>query len=80
MNLDEYIWRSKLSATDIAKKIDCSPNTLGKIKRRESTAGLVIAMKLADISEGQIAMSDLLSEQDAKAYENWISEKRAKQV
>ena len=80
MNLDEYMWRNKLSASRVARDIDCSTNTLGKIRRRESSTGLLLAIKLIKISDGQITIEELLSEKGEKQFKEWIGEKTPKDV
>ena len=73
MELFEYIWKAKTTATEIAKEMDCSPNSLGNIKTRKSSPGLLMALKLQKISEGQITLTDLLSDEDKEKWEKWIA-------
>lgn len=73
MELFEYIWKSKLSANKLARQLDCNANTLGNIKCGRSSAGLLMALKLEKLSEGQITLADLLSPEDKEKYEKWLA-------
>ena len=73
MELFEYIWKSKTSANKLARALDCNANTLGNIKTKKSSPGLLMALKLQKISEGQITLTDLLSDEDKEKWEKWIA-------
>lgn len=75
MNLDEYLWRNKITNISFAYNLECSPNTLCKIKSHECSAGLLKALKIRDQSEGNIDIETLLSKKDRERYENWKSQK-----
>ena len=76
MELAEFLWKRKKTAKELASAADCSPNSIGKIKRRTSTPGLLMALKLLEISSWAIELEDLLSERDKKDYENWYCTKK----
>lgn len=75
MDLDEYIWRKKITSKDIAKKIDTTPMSIKNIKYREHSPGLFTALKLFYESNGEIPLEKILSKKHEEQYKLW-KEKR----
>ena len=72
MDLDEYLWRTKTTAVDLAKKIDCCPNTICKIKSKECSAGVLIATKIISVSKEKINLEELMSNRDKDKFKKWM--------
>lgn len=71
MDLDEYIWRSKRKQYEIAKKVGIDKATLTFYKHRKTTPNLLTALKIWMECEKKIELKTLLSESDAKKFEEW---------
>lgn len=72
MDLDEYLWRNRITVRDFSIKVGCTENTLLKIKHRRGSPGLLIALKIVKCSDGQIALEELLSKADVEKYQKWL--------
>lgn len=75
MDLDEYLWRSKRTATELAKKVNLSFPTMLLIKHKKKAPKLITALKIMVETNGEVGLEDLLSKQDVKDLKKWLEGK-----
>lgn len=75
MNLDEYLWRSKITATELAKTVGVSLPTMLLIKHQKHAPKLITALKIMAKTNGKVGLEDLLSKQDVKDLKKWLEGK-----
>ena len=71
MDVDEFIWKTRVSQTELTRILGGKHNSLYKIKLREQSASMLTACKLIDVSDGNIKPEDLLSVSDQKRLAEW---------
>lgn len=62
MDIDEFLWKERMTLRQLAKHVGTSEVTLGSLKRKERAPSLPIAYKLHMFSKGKIGYNDLLTE------------------
>jgi len=73
MELYQFIWKRKITSKTLADELECSPNAIGNLKNRKSSPSLLTALKMEKYSEGQLVLTDLLSNDDAEKYKKWLA-------
>ena len=71
MNLDEYLWRNKITVREMAKKINVSEQTLSLIKREKVSASLDFALKIHEITDGKVTLFETLTPDKQKKLSEW---------
>ena len=74
MDLDEYIWRYKTTGVEIARKAGCSTNTIVAMKGRKHSPGLLLALKIDEITDGKVSLDSLLSKGDYEKLNKWLGD------
>lgn len=77
MELREYLFRTEQTVKDFAKKCGVSQPTINKIKKRDKTPTLEIALRVSMETESIVTPIDMLGKDDEKRLEEW-KEKRFK--
>ena len=54
MDLDEYLFRKRITQTDFAKNLEISRNHLGEILRGRRTPSVKLAKKMEKLSQGEV--------------------------
>lgn len=54
MDLDEYLFRKRISQTDFAKDLVISRNHLGEILRGRRTPSVKLAKKIEELTQGEV--------------------------
>jgi DNA-binding XRE family transcriptional regulator len=54
MDLDEYLFRKRISQTDFAKDLGISRNHLGEILRGRRTPSVKLAKKIEELTQGEV--------------------------
>lgn len=71
MDLDEYLWRNKIKQKDFACKVGIQSHSLSNIVKKKVNPSLYVAMKIVQLTEGQVDYIDLLKEESLKRYKEW---------
>lgn len=64
MELDEYLWRNKISKKYFAEKVRLAPHTLSNIVFKKVTPNLISALNIVKASEGQVTFEELVKDSD----------------
>lgn len=64
MDLDEYLWRNKITRKDFAKKIGMTPHSLSSIVAGKVSAKLYTAINIVEATKGEVSYKDLLRKED----------------
>ena len=64
MDLNEYLWRNRITQKDFSKRIKIANHTLSLIVNKKVTPHLSTAIKIVEASEGQIEFRELLKDSD----------------
>lgn len=70
MDLDEYLWRNKISRTDFAAKIGISRSHLQQILSKKRNPSVKLAKKIEEITEEKVTKEEVLFPEDFKKEEN----------
>ena len=76
MNLEEYLWKSKRTIREFSNNIDCTTNTIIRIKQQAGSPNLLLALKIVEESDHKVDLESLLSKDDAKKIKE-IREKKS---
>lgn len=60
MDLDEYLFRKKISQTDFALKLGVSRNHLGEIIRGRRTPSVKLAKKIEELTKGEVTREEAM--------------------
>jgi len=60
MDLDEWLWRKRLTIKQVAKETEICPATLSHIKNKKISPNLQTALTLREYSNGEIELLELL--------------------
>lgn len=60
MNLDEYLWRNKISRVDFAKELEISRSHLQQILAGSRNASIKLARKIEEITGGKVTKEEVL--------------------
>lgn len=71
MDLDEYLWRNKITLDKCKKEVGLSQAALCSLKRRKTSPSLLSALKLVEFSKGKIKLEELLTDKHLEEYKNW---------
>lgn len=71
MDLDEYMWRNKITNRKFGLRIGTHAQHVSTIKRKVITPSLMLAAKIIEASDGKVEMFDLMSDRDRKKYNDW---------
>lgn len=74
MDLDEYCWKKKKRLVDLAKKIGTTPATLSNIKTKKTMPSLLVAIKLNEITHGEVDFHSLLTIKGKEELNKWRSQ------
>lgn len=55
VDLDEYLFRKKISQTDFAKDLEISRNHLGEILRARRSPSVKLAKKIEELTQGEVS-------------------------
>lgn len=68
MDLDEWLWKEKISITKFADMVKVSNINLHYIITRKSTARLPTAIKILKATKGEVELENLVSEKHCKMH------------
>lgn len=60
MDLDEYLFRKRVSQTEFAKELGISRNHLGEILRGRRSPSVKLAKKIEELSQGEVTKEEVL--------------------
>jgi transcriptional regulator with XRE-family HTH domain len=60
MDLDEYLFRKRVSQTEFAKELGISRNHLGEILRGRRSPSVKLAKKIEELSQGEVTKEEAL--------------------
>lgn len=60
MDLREYLFRNRITATEFCKKVECSRNYISMIQRGEAYPSHRLARDIVAQTGGQVKMEDLV--------------------
>lgn len=72
MDIDEYLWRHKKSVVDLAAEIGITPNSLIHYKKRRRTPNLFIALRIRQVTNGEVTFVEMLNKEDAEIFEKLV--------
>tara|TARA_R110002126_G_scaffold77229_2_gene192656 strand:- start:4777 stop:5004 length:228 start_codon:yes stop_codon:yes gene_type:complete len=72
MDVDEYIWRNKITGVSFAKMVQISIPTFRNMKNGIVSPKLVTALKILSVTDGKIDIEELLCQADAEDWKNFI--------
>ena len=64
MELDYYLFKTKIKYKDFAKKIGVQPHHLSSIVHKRVNPNLITAIKIIDATEGKVSLKELVRTQD----------------
>lgn len=70
MDLDEYLWRNKISRTDFAVQIKISRSHLQQILSRKRNPSVKLAKKIEEITDGKVTKEEVLFPEDFQQEKN----------
>lgn len=70
MDLDEYLWRNKISRTDFAAKVEISRSHLQQILSRKRNPSINLAKKIEEITKGKVTKEESLFPEDFQEKES----------
>jgi DNA-binding XRE family transcriptional regulator len=73
MTLDDWSWKNKMTAYRLAKIIGVSTATISLLRNQKHTSSLLTAIKLHEVTKGEVSFEYLLKADDLKEYEIWLS-------
>jgi DNA-binding XRE family transcriptional regulator len=76
MDLREFMFRKELTAVAMAELVGCNPQSFVSLKKRKTSPSLLNAMKIIELSEGEVKIDDLLSKKDLENYTEWKGGKK----
>lgn len=71
MDLDEYLWRNKITLDKCKQEVGLSQAALCSLKRRKTSPSLLSALKLFEFSKGKITLEELLTHKHLEEYKKW---------
>jgi transcriptional regulator with XRE-family HTH domain len=60
MDLDEYLFRKKISQTNFANELGISRNHLGEILRGRRSPSVKLAKKIEELTEGEVTKEEAM--------------------
>lgn len=69
MEIDEYLFRQKLTHKQFAKKIGVDPVTVNRLKHFHGVPNLITAMKVFRETRGAVSFMEMLSPATRTEYE-----------
>jgi len=69
MDLDEYLWRNKMSQRVFAEKVDVNSVTIFNLKNFKVIPNLLTAMKIFKFTDGQVTFHEMVSPVERKKYQ-----------
>lgn len=60
MDLDEYLFRKKISQTDFASELEISRNHLGEILRGRRSPSVKLAKKIEQSTKGEVTKEEAM--------------------
>ena len=60
MDLDEYLFRNRISQTDFAKELGVTRNHFGEIVRGRRTPSVKLAKKIEKLTKGEVSKEEAL--------------------
>jgi DNA-binding XRE family transcriptional regulator len=60
MDLDEYLFRKRISQTDFAKHLGISRNHLGEILRCKRSPSVKLAKKIGELTQGEVTKEEAM--------------------
>ncbi len=60
MDLDEYLFRKKISQTDFANELGISRNHLGEILRGRRSPSVKLAKKIEELTKGKVTKEEAM--------------------
>lgn len=76
MDLDEFLWRERLTNAELSRKTGNAATGISKIKMRDYSPNLFMAIKLLHIAKGEITPEELLSHKDYEEFLVWKKDLR----
>ena len=77
MDIDEYLWRNKITRTDFAKKAQIHRGQLSSYIHKKRTPTIEIASRIVHASGYQIKYVDLMNDTEKAQYTLFLSQFRA---
>ena len=71
MKFAEFLHLTQQKYFHLCHKLECSQGALYAIKSGKTTPNALLALKILEISNGQVSLIDLLSEKDRKKFDDW---------
>jgi len=71
MDIDEYLWRNKISQKKFSKKAGIAAHTLSILVHRHVSPKLVTAIKIIEASDNIITIEDLLRNSDREELKEY---------
>ena len=78
MDLNEYLWRNNKTSIKLSREVNCSHNTIGKIKLHQGSPNLFLALKIYEFCDQEVSLKEMLSKKDIELFEKWILENNKK--
>ena len=69
MDIDEYIWRNRISCRQFARDLDMGSAALNRLKNFKQYPTLATALKVVKHTKGEITIRELIHPDDRAQYE-----------
>lgn len=76
MNIDEYLWRNRITVNKFSGFVECAPLTISALKRNKRTTSLLIAIKIYETTNTLVSYEEMLSLEDQEALRFWRKERK----
>lgn len=76
MDLDEYLWRNKITSKSVGDASGISLPAIKEYKYRRITPNLFRALQLQIVTKGNVPLEEFLSIEDKKRFDEWLQENK----
>lgn len=80
MDLDEYVWRNKTTLKAVADETGICQATISHLKNKKIVPKLTTAIKLFEMSDGEIDFVSMLPEKDRLKLDRWMNRKNVAEI
>lgn len=77
MELDEWLWRNKMTCSKLAEYIDVTGPTIQCLRHKKNSPSMLIALKIYTFTGGEVSLMDMFTERDKNKFEIWLQEIRS---
>lgn len=73
MDLDEYVWRRKVTLKKMSEETGICAVTLSQLRNFKVTPKLDTALKIHEVTNGEVSYLEMLPPEARKKIEKWLA-------